>query len=190
LSPGGAGATMPQMPQPTPTAPLRRILPCLELRPLRREDRDALEAAFYRLSDRSRRLRFHGPKPVLQARELGYLSEIDHVDHEAIVAVDRRSGEIVGEARYARYPGSDATADVAFVVADEWQRQGVGSRLGDAILRRAAENGISTLVASMLAENDAARALLKRLGFRAVGQDGAVVEFEREVAAAPAALAA
>ena len=48
------------------------------------------------MSDRTRRQRFLGPKPRLSARELDYLTDVDHVTHEALVAIDETTGEIVG----------------------------------------------------------------------------------------------
>src|SRR5918992_3120590 len=100
----------------------------VDVRPIGARDRDAFSAWFGRLSDESRRRRFHGPKPRLSARELTYLTDVDHVSHTALVAVDA-SGELIGEARYATEDPDTETADFAVTVADEWQGRGVGSPL-------------------------------------------------------------
>jgi RimJ/RimL family protein N-acetyltransferase len=60
-------------------------------------------------------------------------------------------------------------------VIDEWHRRGLGTELARAVVQRACANGIGRLEATTLFENHAARALLKRLGFRARGSaDGAI----------------
>jgi RimJ/RimL family protein N-acetyltransferase len=150
----------------------------LHLRPLASDDRERLAAAFAALSERTRYLRFLGPKPSLSARELTYLTEIDHRTHEALVAVDPADGRLVAVARYAPVPDEPGTADFAVVVADEWQGRGVGLRVSGELLRRAAANGVRRLTASTLDENRVARGLLRRLGFRTVGFGGSVVDLE------------
>src|SRR3954451_17210840 len=102
-----------------------RAMPPLEIRPIRPEDRTALADAFERLSSESRHRRFLGPKPALAARELTYLTEVDHVAHEAFVAF-APDGALVGVARYASWAGCAETAELAVTIADDWQ----GRRLG------------------------------------------------------------
>jgi RimJ/RimL family protein N-acetyltransferase len=149
----------------------------LGVRPIEADDREALSVWFGRLSPESRRRRFLGPKPRLSARELTYLTDVDHVGHTALVAVDE-SGRLVGEARYATEDPDTRTADFAVTVADEWQGRGVGSRLAAQLVERARANGIARLTALTLWENGAAIALLHRLGFIRAGYDGDALEFE------------
>jgi RimJ/RimL family protein N-acetyltransferase len=149
----------------------------VHVRPIDSRDRDAFSAWFGRLSDESRRRRFHGPKPKLSARELTYLTEVDHVRHTALVAVDA-SGRLIGEARYATAKPADRTADFAVTVADEWQGKGVGSRLAARLIEAARANGMTRLTAITLWENGAAIALLHRLGFLRTGYDGNAIEYE------------
>jgi RimJ/RimL family protein N-acetyltransferase len=153
--------------------------PALLFRPVAPTDRDELAAAFERLSPDSRYRRFLGPKKVLTPRELTYLTDVDHVTHEAIVAVDPDTREIVGVARYAL--DSDGRADFAVVVADAWQRQGVGFALSRRAIARAGVNGFARLGASTLWENDAARCLMSKLGFRPTGSSRGVVELELQL---------
>jgi RimJ/RimL family protein N-acetyltransferase len=149
----------------------------VHVRPIDSRDRDAFSAWFGRLSDESRRRRFHGPKPKLSARELTYLTEVDHVRHTALVAVDA-SGRLIGEARYATAKPADRTADFAVTVADEWQGKGVGSRLAARLIEAARANGMTRLTAITLWENGAAIALLHRLGFLRTGYEGNAIEYE------------
>ena len=64
------------------------------IRPVRPADDGLLADGFTRLSDRSRRMRFLGPKEALSAAELRYFTDVDHRDHEALGALDhaRRGG--------------------------------------------------------------------------------------------------
>ena len=149
----------------------------LGVRPISADDRDALSTWFGRLSPESRRRRFHGPKPRLSARELKYLTEVDHVSHTALVAIDER-GRMVGEARYATEEPDGRVADFAVTVADDWQGRGVGSSLSARLVRAARGNGIARLTALTLAENRAAQRLLLRLGFRYAGSDGGALAYE------------
>ena len=157
----------------------------LAVRPLRAGDRDRLAAAFGRMSERSRRFRFLGPKPRLSRAELTYLTDVDQRRHAAFAAIDPADGAIVGVARYAAEPDAPGTADVAFFVVDAWQGQGVGTLLGRRLVAHADRQGVARLAASTFAENRPARAVLRRLGFttRAIG--AGVVELER-CATAPA----
>src|SRR6476659_5743003 len=98
----------------------------LRVRPIVPADREPLADAFDRLSERSRRQRFLAPKPRLSSRELDYLTDVDHVTHEALVAIDETTGEIVGVGRYATGGGCGAVADMALAVVDAWQRRGIG----------------------------------------------------------------
>lgn len=148
----------------------------IHVRPIDGRDRDAFSAWFGRLSDESRRRRFLGPKPRLSARELTYLTEVDHVSHTALVAVDA-SGALIGEARYATGDPDGRVADMAVTVADEWQGRGIGTRLAGQLVRAARANGMTQLTALTLHENSAARSLLERLGFRRVGWDGDALEY-------------
>jgi len=153
----------------------------LRVRPIVPADREPLADAFDRLSDRSRRQRFLAPKPRLSARELDYLTDVDHVTHEALVAIDETSGEIVGVGRYATGGAVGPAADMALVVVDAWQRRGIGHALALRLVERARANGIRRLTGTALADNRRVRSLLDRLGFRVRSVSAGVVEVELDV---------
>jgi hypothetical protein len=56
-------------------------------------DRDLLLRGFERLSPESRYRRFLVPMPELTEGMVRYLSDVDHHDHEAIIALDEDTGE-------------------------------------------------------------------------------------------------
>ena len=160
----------------------------LEIRPIRPSDRAAVAAAFERMSDESRYRRFMAAKPELSSRELDQLTELDHVTHEALVAVTAE-GEVVGEARYAAWHGRPGVADLAFMIADDRHGRGLGTELARQAVESARRNGFTRLTASTLWENEAARRVLGRLGFRPCGAGGGVVDFRLDLHPAAAAAA-
>jgi len=127
----------------------------------RLESSDGVELRrfFYRLSPETIYRRFHSPLARPEQAQPERLLDIDHHDREAVVAV--LDGEIIGVARYARRSGAD-TAEVAVVVADEWQRQGLATRMFGALAELAAPAGIRHFTLSMQADNRAALRLLRR----------------------------
>jgi GNAT superfamily N-acetyltransferase len=161
-------------------------LASLTIRPIGPEDRHALATAFERLSPESRRKRFLAPKDELTARELDYLTDVDHRTHEALVALDRE-GEIVAVARYATWTTRPCAADFAVTVADAWQGRGLGSALALRLVERARDHALTTLTATTLWENGGARRMLKRLGFQVSGHGGGLLDFELRLTPAVAA---
>jgi RimJ/RimL family protein N-acetyltransferase len=118
----------------------------------------------------------------LTARELALLTDIDHVHHEAIAAIDQCDDSIVGVARYVRDADRAGVADVAIEVADAFQEMGIGTALAGLTIQRAHANGFTLLTATTLWENRPARGLLRRHGFRARASHGTEVEHELRLA--------
>lgn len=136
----------------------------IEIRPIQPGDRDALRAGFEQLSGESRYWRFLAPQGNLSDAALRYLTNVDHHDHEALVAIDPASGQGIGVARYVRLADDPEAAEMAIVVADQFQSQGVGTQLTLALAERAREEGIARFTALILAGNASARGLLDELG--------------------------
>ena len=125
-------------------------------------DRARLADGLRRLSPRSRRQRFLAQRDHFTDDELDYLVDVDHHDHEALVALDPGTGDLVGVARYVRL--EPARAEVAVAVVDAWQGRGVGSLLLTRLARRARRAGIRWFESLTLADNDAALRSLRRVG--------------------------
>jgi GNAT superfamily N-acetyltransferase len=136
----------------------------LEIRPIRPGDKEPLNRGFEQLSERSRYRRFLAPHGRLSSAELRYLTEVDHHDHEALVAVEPGTGRGVGVARYIRSTEDPTAAELAVAVIDDWQEQGVGTRLTAALADRARHEGIKRFTALVLAENELMLNLLDDLG--------------------------
>jgi GNAT superfamily N-acetyltransferase len=151
----------------------------VRIRRLRDSDSELLLRGFRRLSPESRYRRFLTPTPELSERTLRYLVEIDHRNHEALIAVDEDVGEGVGVARYVRNQARPSAAEVAVTVVDDWQGRGLGTLLLEAITMRAREEGVDTFTALMLVDNSQMMDLLQRLGaVRVVDRAAGTVEVE------------
>jgi GNAT superfamily N-acetyltransferase len=129
------------------------------IRPIAPEDKPLLSAGLRRLSPESAMRRFLSPKVSFSAAELRYLTEVDQVDHIALVAVDAISGGLVAVARSVRV--SPDTAEVALVVGDPWQGMGLGRRLLELLAERA---GVQRFSGTMLATNRGAVRLMRGFG--------------------------
>ena len=127
-------------------------------------DREAVREVFDGLSDDSRRFRFHGPKPRLPEAEVAALADVGCCGREAVGAIDLRTGEVVGIARFVRDSEDERTAEVAFAVVDACHGNGVGSRLLRELASLAKRDGVERFVAHVAYGNEAALALLRRMG--------------------------
>ena len=129
----------------------------LLIRPITPEDKPLLVAGLRALSPESAMKRFLSPKVSFSQAELRYLTEVDQHDHIALVVLE---GErLVAVARCVR-TGPDV-ADVAVVVGDPWQGQGLGKRLLSLLAERAAEEGITRFAGTMMADNRVALRLMR-----------------------------
>jgi GNAT superfamily N-acetyltransferase len=136
----------------------------VEIRALRPEDR----AEFIRIVERSSALsiyrRFFRLKRYFSEQEIDYFTKIDFIKHVALVAVVAESDRpaIVGGGRYVVIEPD--TAEIAFAVIDQYQRQGLGGALLNHLIAIARAAGLKRLAADVLAENAPMLALLKRTG--------------------------
>lgn len=130
----------------------------LRIRPIRPSDANWLVGGFEHLSDRSRLLRFLTPKQTLTSREVTYLTQVDHCNHEALAALVGH--EPIAIARYVRDTTRPDSAEIAIVVTDEWQGRGVGTVLLNALHERAVEAHISRFTGLVMDENRAVRHLV------------------------------
>ena len=124
------------------------------LRAILGDDRNAILALFDRLSPETRFLRFHYSKMKLTSKELDRYCLVDYYSSFALVAEMERGKclEIVGVGRYVRLPCTD-TAEIAFVVEDREQGNGIGTHLLYELAALAKEKAVTSFVAELLNEN-------------------------------------
>jgi len=138
----------------------------LKIRALRPDDKDGLLMAVRRSSDQSRYSRFFSSKRGFTEKEIAYFVNIDFVNHVALVAAleegDRRT--IIGGARYVVVqPGK---AEVAFIVVDRYQGQGIGASLMRHLGAIARSGGLKELIADVLANNTSMLKVFQKSGLR------------------------
>ena len=151
------------------------------VRPIEPGDKDSLREAFEDLSLQSRYERFLSPLDHLSAGMLRYFTEVDHHDHEALVAFDPNEHRMIAVARYVREEDPDV-AEAAITVADEWHGRGLGTALLQELAERAREQGVKKFSAYVLARNDDMIDMLFRLGpAKTVNREQGAVRIEAEL---------
>jgi acetyltransferase len=133
------------------------------IRPIGPEDRQRLKEGFESSSEESRFLRFLSPQPELSSTQLDYLTAVDHVRHEALIAVNPETGESFGTARYFRSDEDSQTAEFAVGVGDRWMRIGLGTALLTALVIRAREAGVTRITGVIHVENTAIKRLVAKV---------------------------
>jgi RimJ/RimL family protein N-acetyltransferase len=138
----------------------------IEIRALRPDDREDMLAAIGRTSPASLRRRFFVPKRGFSETELAFFLNIDFDNHVALIAQIDEDGRpsIVGGGRYiVVQPGQ---AEIAFIVVDAYQGQGIGAALMRHLARLARAAGLKELIAEVLPENTAMLKVFSKFGFR------------------------
>lgn len=119
------------------------------------------------------------PSPSL----LNYLFQVDYIDHFVWVLVDGPDGPVVADVRFVRDVDDPAIAEIAFIVADDYQGRGIGSFLMDALIIAARVGGIKRFTARVLGENQPMRAILDRYDTQWGHEEPGVVNTEFDVPA-------
>jgi RimJ/RimL family protein N-acetyltransferase len=114
------------------------------------------------LGPRSVHLRHFCPHRELQPAEVTHLTCVDGFNRVAYVV--EHDGEIVAVGRYDRLE-DHTSAEVALVIADEFQHRGLGTMLLKRLTEAARRVGIGEFEASVLADNSAMLAVFHGAGF-------------------------
>jgi acetyltransferase len=149
----------------------------LVIRPIRPADAEIEQEFVRNLSAESRYFRF-----MDALRELSP-SMLSHFTSVALVAVSLTPRETeVAVARYVVGP-DDRSCEFAIVVADAWQRRGVGTLLMCALMDAARRRGLRLMYGEVLASNHKMLDLMRRLGFQVVRSpaDARVVRVEADL---------
>ena len=134
----------------------------IHIRTISRDDWKRLQQFHARLSPTTVSLRFHAAKRELTEPLAHRFTEMDGRDEVALVAVEGTGERIVGVARYSRL--DLASAEVAFVVEDKYQRHHIGSLLMARLKAAALRNGITKFVAEVIPGNTPMLRLLAEAG--------------------------
>lgn len=150
----------------------------VRLRPIRPDDAPRLVELYDRLSQQSAYQRFFTVMQRLPPDWAQFLAAVDHQRRFALVAeeVSASKPTLVGVARYEPLPDGE-TVELAVVVQDSWQGQGLGTLLLRELLHAAELNGLHRFRAYVLAENRRMLHLLRRhTDVQEQRRDGSVIE--------------
>ena len=133
----------------------------LRVRPVEAADAPAMRAFFEALSLESLGLRFFGVPSVDWVTK--WAVDVDYADRYALVATTGPQQAVVGHGAYIRIDGE--RAEVAFVVADRWQGQGIATIMLGQLAAAAQEHDISVFSAEVLPRNHRMIDVFRHSGF-------------------------
>ena len=137
----------------------------IQLRPIHPIDGDQAEAFKGKLSAKSVYNRFLGYIPKISdklvdrltnidySKEMAIVAEVHHQKEKEVIAV----GRIVGE--------SSMSAEIAIIIADEWQGKGLGIILTDYLIEVARDMKFEKIYASVFSSNKKMLDILRHKGF-------------------------
>lgn len=132
------------------------------IRPAKAADAAGVQAFVRGLSPETRRKRFFGPIAELSPEQLERLTSCASANHLNLLALDP-GYEIVGMAQCVTT--EDAEAEFALLVADAWQRRGIGTALYRMLLQHARKRGLALLNGFVLTDNRPMLGFAAKLGF-------------------------
>ncbi|MCE5229592.1 bifunctional acetate--CoA ligase family protein/GNAT family N-acetyltransferase [bacterium] len=139
------------------------------VRPIRPEDEPIFSEFNAGLSVQTVYQRFLQPLEISRLtghEQLTRFCFVDYATELPLVAEIKADGKrkIIGVARLRKiHSGRDGR--FSLLIADEWQHKGLGRRLMEALVHVAAEEGLDSVGAPMLAENMRMQAICRKLGF-------------------------
>jgi GNAT superfamily N-acetyltransferase len=158
------------------TGLLERPAPALTVRAVTPDDSAAVRDFLAGLSLDSAYRRFFTGLGSPSSTLVRHLVEVDHDRREAILAV--HEDEVVGLADCTRL-ADGVTVELGVVVADRWQRRGLGPRLARSVLDLATARGARLVRIHALAGNDRVARLVRRTWPGAVPtRDGPVLAWD------------
>lgn len=136
----------------------------ITMRAIRPDDAQRLQTFHSGLSSDTIAMRYFRAAPVLYDREAWHLTHLDYDNRMALVATTGEGADerIIAVVRYERVTASEA--EMAFVVEDCWQGQGISTTLLARLLSYAKARGFERMMAVTLATNMRMRAVLAHAG--------------------------
>lgn len=161
---------------------LENAVPAL-IRPIRPEDEPLIYHLFKTVSEETIVFRFNQRLTDMPHERLARYCQLDYERELAFVAVIKESPEqerIIADVRMLKMPDLE-TAEVAILVADEWQGHGIGTMLIDYCITIARELEIKTLWMEILRKNSRMLHIAKSSGFDEACSDEDMVKVVREL---------
>lgn len=140
----------------------------LTIRAMRPDDRERIVAAFAKLDANTIYTRFFSHRKEIPAAVLDRIAAIDFVNLAGLVATigSGTHETVIASATYVGIPAADGAkaAEVAFTVEEDYQGQGLASKLLAALAMLARRHGIVRFEADVLAGNAAMLSVFQRSG--------------------------
>ena len=135
------------------------------IRPIKPDDEPLIKEMFYSFSAKTVYLRYHGQLRSMPHNKLQVFCNVDYQTEMALVGVVGAADneDIVAVARYMTEATGDS-AEMAFVVRDDYQRKGLGTYMFHRLLRIGQEQGIHRFDAEVLTENSGMLKIFHRSG--------------------------
>jgi GNAT superfamily N-acetyltransferase len=141
----------------------------VRIRGVRADDKKRISEAFRNLETESIYKRFFQYKKAVTDEELKAATEVDFENEVALVVTvgEKETETIIGAGRYVAFDaaGSRRSAEVAFMVEEDYQGLGIAGITLRHLAGIAKEKGIVQFYAEVLRENRGMLAVFKRSGF-------------------------
>ncbi len=143
----------------------------VSIRPIRPEDEPLLIKLHQSLSERTVYMRYFQPLKLSQRTAHERLTRICFIDYdrEIVLVVEHKredgSTEIIAIGRLSKLRGGSNQAELAVLVDDRYQGQGLGTELYRRLIAVAREEKLKQVVSTILSENREMRAICQKLGF-------------------------
>jgi acetyltransferase len=124
------------------------------------------------LSERTVYLRYFQPLKLSQRTAHERLTRICFIDYdrEMVLVVEHKKEdghpEVIAIGRLSKLRGGSNEAELAVLVDDRYQGQGMGTELYRRLIAVARDEKLKRVVSTILAENREMRAICQKLGFR------------------------
>ncbi len=144
----------------------------ITIRPIRPEDEPLLIRLHQALSERTVYLRYFQPLKLSLRTAHERLTRICFIDYDREMALvaerqkkDNGNPEIIAIGRLSRLRGREE-AEMAVLVDDRFQHQGLGSELYRRLIEIARDEKVTRVISTILAENHEMQAICRKLGFQ------------------------
>ena len=150
-------------------------------RPIKPEDEQLESEMFRNISEDTQRFRFFQKIKDITHNMLVQYTCIDYDREIAMIAETEQEGQkkMAGVVRLIEDP-YDRTAEFSLIVADQWQGQGLGSKLTDVILDIAKKRKLKKVYAEYLPDNNPMEYVFKKRGFK-MERQGDVMRAELQI---------
>jgi acetate---CoA ligase (ADP-forming) len=158
----------------------------VHVRPVQADDKAAISAFLHVLSPDSITFRFFGAANLEWAAS--WSVDVDYADRFALVAETGVPSRIIAHAAFIRI--DEHRAEVAFLVADDWQGRGISTIMLAHLASVAEQHGIHTFVAEVLPSNHRMIEVFRQSGFPVETRSTPdAIEIELPTALSPDAIA-